>query len=126
MHAQSQVAVPLLNFYAADDSLVSPVDAQLMAAFEAGNPLQQTLEIQRGEHAYYFDRWWQQMAILTYFHTMLPTSPATTTVQATVNQTPGGAPLSAQLVSFPQLSPQQANAMLAPYICDTSLPPPAE
>jgi predicted alpha/beta-fold hydrolase len=126
MHAQSQVAVPLLNFYAADDSLVAPVDAQLMSAFESGNPLQQTLEIQHGEHAYYFDRWWQQMAILTYFHAMLPTAPATTTVQATVNQTPGGAPLSAQLVSFPRITEQQANAMLAPFACDTSLPPPAE
>jgi dienelactone hydrolase len=123
MHAQTSVTVPLLNFYSADDSLVNPEHAALMAAYESGNPLQQTVEIQRGEHAYFYDRWWQQMAILTYFHNLLPGSQNTTTA-ATVNQTPGGLPLSAQMVAIPSYSRAQADALLAPYICDTSQPPP--
>jgi len=45
MHVQSSVRVPLLNFYSADDSLVSPVDAQLMDAFEHGNANQLTLDL---------------------------------------------------------------------------------
>jgi hypothetical protein len=64
------------NFYSADDSLVSPIDAALMAAVERGNPLQRTIEVQRGEHAYFFDRWWQQKAILDYFHAPCPPTPA--------------------------------------------------
>jgi hypothetical protein len=123
MHAQTAVHVPLLNFYSADDSLVSPLHAALMAAYEAGNPLQRTIEIQRGEHAYYYDRWWQQKAILTYFHDLLPTGWQASN-QATVNQTPGGAPLASQLVPIAPLTRAQADGMLAPYICDTSQPPP--
>ncbi|MDX6465155.1 MAG: hypothetical protein QOI27_195 [Gaiellaceae bacterium] len=59
VHAQTSIRVPLLNVYSADDSLVPPVMAQLLAAYEDGNPLQQTIELQRGEHAYFYDRWWQ-------------------------------------------------------------------
>src|SRR5205823_2668976 len=57
MHAQTKVRVPLLNFYAADDSLVPAYEARMMAAYESGNALQQTIELQHGEHAYFFDRW---------------------------------------------------------------------
>ena len=67
MHAQTAVRVPLLNVYTADDSLVPAFEAKLMAAYESGNPLQRTVELQRGEHAYFFDRWWQQRSILLYF-----------------------------------------------------------
>jgi predicted alpha/beta hydrolase len=123
MHAQTSITVPLLNFYSADDSLVNPVQAQFMAAYEAGNPLQQTIEIQHGEHAYFFDRWWDQMAILTYFKDLLPTT-ASQTVSATVNQTAGGAPLSSQEVSLGNPTRASVDAQLAPYICDTSQPPP--
>jgi hypothetical protein len=38
-----------------------------MMADEVGNALQRTLEVTSGEHAYFFDRWWQQRAILLYF-----------------------------------------------------------
>jgi len=123
MHAQTAVAVPLLNFYSADDSLVSPVNAQLMSAYEQGNPLQRTIEIQHGEHAYFYDRWWQQVAILTYFHRLLPTGHRAQ-VAATVNQMAGGMPLSSQIVNFQVPTRPQADSMLAPYICDTSQPPP--
>lgn len=121
-HAQLRVSVPLLNFYAADDPLVAPFQAAMMAGYEAGNPRQLTLEIQRGNHAYYYDRWWQQMAILLYFKAMLPGAAGdpTLTIAATVNQTPGGAPLAVQLVDLGSPTRQQADSYLAPYICDTS------
>ena len=92
--------MPLLNFYAADDSLVPAFEAQMMAAYETGNPLQRTVELQRGEHAYFFDRWWQQRAVLLYFKRLLPGAARDLTVgtDATVNQTPGGSPAAAQTV----------------------------
>ncbi|MBV8300736.1 MAG: hypothetical protein JOY68_02305 [Candidatus Dormibacteraeota bacterium] len=120
MHAQTSITVPLLNFYAADDSLVNPVAAQLMDSYEQGNPLQRTVEIQKGEHAYFYDRWWDQVAILTYFSDLMPSS--ATSVDATVNQTTGvsDTALSTQEVAYTRLSRSQADALLAPYICDTT------
>jgi predicted alpha/beta-fold hydrolase len=90
-HAQTHVSVPLLNFYANDDPLVAPFQASMMAGYEGGKPQQLTLLLQRGAHAYYYDRWWQQEAILLYFKAMLPgaKSDAEITTTATVNQTPG-------------------------------------
>jgi dienelactone hydrolase len=123
MHAQTAATIPLLNFFAADDSLVLPFNAAFMAAYEQGNPLQRTIEISKGEHAYYFDRWWQQSAILTYFHDLLP-GDATITANPTVNQTPGGAAVSTQEVAISPLTPAAADAQLAPYVCDTTQPPP--
>ena len=122
MHAQTSVHVPLLNFYTADDSLVPAFEAQMMAAYEAGNSLQQTVELQRGEHAYFFDRWWQQRALLLYFKTMLPGTDhdATVGMDATVNQTPGGSAASSQTVALGAMSRASADAQLAPYICDTT------
>ena len=121
-HAQQNVTVPLLNFYAADDSLVPAFEATMMAAYESGNSLQETLELSRGEHAYFFDRWWQQRAILLYFKTVLPSAPNDLAIQtnATVNQTPGGLPASAQLADLGSPTRAEADAMLAPYICDTA------
>lgn len=122
MHAQTSVRVPLLNFYSADDSLVPAFEAQMMAAYESGNALQRTVELQRGEHAYFFDRWWQQRALLLYFKTMLPGADhdAMVGVDATVNQTPGGTAASGQVVSTGALSRAAADALLAPYVCDTT------
>jgi hypothetical protein len=94
-----------------------------MAAYEQGNPLQRTILVASGEHAYFFDRWWQQAAILTYFHTLVPgasSAPAT----PTVNQTPLGLPLSSQIVPIPTPLRAAADAALAPFVCDTSKPPP--
>lgn len=121
-HAQTQVTVPLLNFYAADDPLVHSFQATMMAGYEGGEPNQQTILLQRGAHAYYYDRWWQQEAILLYFKAMLPGagSDAEITAAATVNQTPGGAPLASQLVDLGSPTTQQADSYLAPYVCDTS------
>jgi dienelactone hydrolase len=121
-HAQTKVRVPLLNFYANDDPLVAPFQATMMAGYESGNPLQRTILIQKGAHAYYYDRWWQQQAILLYFKALLPggSTDRTVTTAATVNQTPGGAPLSQQLVDLGSPTRAEADSYLAPFICDTS------
>jgi dienelactone hydrolase len=118
MHAQTNVHVPLLDFYAADDSLVPAVTAKLMAAYASGN--EQTIELSRGEHAYLFDRWWQQRAILVYFKSLLPFASSDPTIgtDATVNQTPLGAPASTQAVDLGAPSRAWADAQLAPYVCD--------
>jgi dienelactone hydrolase len=121
MHAQTAVRVPLLNFYAADDSLVPSFEAEMTAAYSDGNPVQRTVELQRGEHAYFFDRWWQQRAILLYFKQTLPTAASDLTVGTgpTVNQTPFGTAASSQQVPLLQ-SRAWADAQLTPYVCDSS------
>jgi dienelactone hydrolase len=120
MHAQTNVHVPLLNFYAADDSLVPAFEAKMMAAYSSGN--QQTIELKRGEHAYFFDRWWQQRAILFYFRSMLPLASSDSTIgtDASVNQTPLGTPASTQTVDLGAPTRAWADAQLAPYVCDAS------
>jgi len=125
-HRQVAVRVPLLSFYANDDPLVQPFQATMMAGYERGNPLQRTILIERGAHAYYYDRWWQQRAILLYFKALLPSAAddASVTTDATVTQTPGGEPLASQLVDLGQPTRADADALLAPFICDTSQGPP--
>ncbi|MDX6437678.1 MAG: hypothetical protein QOF45_261 [Gaiellaceae bacterium] len=128
-HAQTAVRVPLLNVYAADDELVQPFHATMMAGYEAGNPLQRTLEVQKGNHAYFYDRWWQQRAALLYLKETLPDASANAAVgvEATVNRTPGGAPFGDQLVALgsPSRADADAIAFAAPYVCDTTRPSPA-
>jgi hypothetical protein len=119
MHAQPAISVPLLNFYSADDSLVNSVQAEYAAAWNLGNPLQRTIEVSRGEHAYFFDRWWQQEAILTYFKGLLPSGSDVTTA-ATANQTSGGATFTSQEIPIPSLTPAAADAQLGPYVCDAA------
>jgi hypothetical protein len=121
-HAQTSVSVPLLSFYSADDSLVAAFQARMMAAYESGNPVQRTIELQRGEHAYFFDRWWQQRAILLYFKAMLPSAGKNdaVTTAPTVSRTPGGLDAGAQTVDLGSPSRAWADAQLAPYVCDTT------
>jgi dienelactone hydrolase len=120
-HAQQRVKVPLLNVYSADDSLVPAFEAQMMAGYEVGNALQRTLEVTRGEHAYFYDRWWQQRAILLYFKTLLASAAGSAKVTATptVNQTAGGLAFGDQLVPL-TATKASADAFLAPYVCDTA------
>jgi dienelactone hydrolase len=120
-HAQQKVKVPLLNLYSADDSLVPAFQAQMMAGYEVGNALQKTLEVTRGEHAYFFDRWWQQRATLLYFKTLLNAAAGSSKVTATptVNQTAGALAFGEQLVPL-TATKASADALLAPYVCDTS------
>lgn len=125
-HRQTGVQVPLLNLYANDDPLVLPFQASMMAGYEGGNPLQRTLLLEQGAHAYFYDRWWQQRAVLLYFKTLLPGADTDSTIgtQATVNQTIGGTPAGTQLVDLGQPSRADADSQLAPFICDTSQGPP--
>lgn len=88
---QDKISVPLLNFYTADDPLVHQSHANLMAGYNSGRPLQRTFLLPAGNHAYFNDRYWQQLAILRYFKKMLPNG--LTTEAATVNSTPGGVSL---------------------------------
>jgi hypothetical protein len=91
--------VPLLGFYSADDPLVLPFHATMMAGYQAGRPLLSTIQLTRGNHAYFYDRWWQQRAILIYFKGMLPCNQGNPTIGTipTVNRTDGGAPAREQL-----------------------------
>jgi len=115
--AQEGVRAPLLSFYAADDELVPPFEASMMAAYEAGNPLQRTFVVQRGNHAYFYDRWWQQRAMLLYFKAILGAKDPTVTATPTVNQTAGGAPLSTQIVDLGVPSREWADTQVAPPPC---------
>ena len=117
--AQDQISVPLLNFYSQDDSLVQPFHAKMMAGYEQGDPLQKTVLIENGEHAYFFDRWWQQRAALEYFKKLLPGASAITTA-ATVNQTPLGEPLSEQDIDLGNPTAADSDALQAPVICPSS------
>jgi hypothetical protein len=116
---QPQITAPLLNFYSADDSLVLPAQATMLAGYEAGNQLQRTILVNRGEHAYFFDRWWQQKAILDYFEKMLGGQIGV----PTVNQTPAGAAMSTQS-SIVTATPAQSDTMSAsaPLVCGTGSP----
>lgn len=118
MHAQQSARVPLLNFYSADDSLVPPVEARMMAAYETGDPLQRTVELQRGEHAYFYDRWWQQRSILLWLKAWIGARDPGIGTDPTVNQTPLGAPASSQTVDLGGPTRAWADAQLAPYVCD--------
>jgi dienelactone hydrolase len=122
MHEQTKVRVPLLNFYTADDSLVPAFEARMMAAYESGNPIQRTIELQRGQHAYFYDRWWQQRAILLYLKATLPATARDASIRTdgSVNQTPLGAAAAAQTVDLGAPSRSWADAQLAPYVCDPS------
>jgi Serine aminopeptidase, S33 len=124
MHVQTRISVPLLNVYSQDDQLVNPEMAGFMAAFEKGNPLQRTLLVQNGMHAYFYDRWWQQGAILTYFKTLLGGGDASITTTPTVNQTPGGASFGSQLVAIDAPTPAAVDASLHGFACDPSQPAP--
>jgi hypothetical protein len=92
----------------------------------ADHSLQRTLEIARGNHAYVYDRRWQQRAVLLYFKTVLPGASGDTRIgtMPTVNRTPGGAARS-QLIDLGAPTPaRHADAQAAPFACDTAEPPP--
>jgi predicted alpha/beta-fold hydrolase len=123
--AQIDARAPLLNVYAADDPLVHAFHARMMAGYDA-SALQATLLLEHGLHAYFNDRWWQQKLALLYFKALLPgaANDAAIGTEPTVNQTPGGAPAGEQLVDLGAPTRADADALLAPYICDTSQPSP--
>jgi dienelactone hydrolase len=126
-HAQTSVGVPLLTVYAADDPLVLPFNATMMAGYAGSNPVQRTILVESGNHAYFYDRWWQQRATLLYFKGVLPGAASNFALGTlpTVNRTPGGASFGSQLVPLGAPTRADADALLAPYVCDTSRPSPA-
>ena len=91
----------------------------MMAAYNGGHANQRTLELRRGAHAYYYDRWWQQRAILLSFKALLPRAQDDRTIGTTptVNKTPGGVPAAAQLVDLGTPSRAEADALAAPSVC---------
>jgi dienelactone hydrolase len=117
--AQDRVSVPLLNFYAQDDPLVQDFQATMMAAYNAGHSNQGTVELTRGAHAYFYDRWWQERAILLFFKGLLPGAATDRAIGTapTVNQTPGGLPAGDQTVDLASPVRAQADALQAPPIC---------
>jgi len=117
--ALDNVRVPLLNFYAQDDPLVQDFQARMMVAYEQGHATQATVELTKGAHAYYYDRWWQQRAILLYFKALLPAAKDDKTIGTTptVNQTAGGAAASTQTVDLGSPTRAEADALTAPPIC---------
>jgi hypothetical protein len=123
--------VPLLNVYANDDPLVAPFQATMMAGYNGGRPLQKTILLREGLHAYFNDRWWQQRATLIYFKALLQgaSKDPTITTEPTVNQTAGGAPVGQQLVDLNTAegppTRAMADALAAPFICDTTRTSPA-
>ncbi len=119
MHAQTAVQAPLLNFYSNDDPLVQPFNASMLASYEGGQSKQRTILFQRGNHAYFYDRWWQQQAILTYFKAMLGGTSAVSATP-TVNQTAGGLTFGQQEIPLGAPSQSWGDAQLAPYVCDTA------
>ena len=124
---QLTIRAPLLGFYSADDPIVLPFHSTMMAGYQAGRPLQRTIQLTSGDHAYFYDRWWQQRAILLYFKGMLPCTQGDPTIGTTptVNQTEGGAPAREQLVDLGASTRALADAQAAPFVCDPRQPPPA-
>src|SRR5262245_55891424 len=124
---QLKIRVPLLGFYSADDPLVLPFHAAMMAGYQVGRPLLRTIQLARGDHAYFYDRWWQKRAILLYFKGMLPCNQGDSTIGTTptVNRTDGGAPAREQQVDLGAPTRALADAQAAPFVCDTRQPPPA-
>ena len=123
---QTAVTVPLVSFYSNDDSLVDPLHAQLMKGYEQGNPLRRTFLVDQGEHAYFFDRYWQQRAILIYFKAVLPGAGLIGDIrtEATLDEKPvPGQPMSSHLLPL-TTTQSQADAIVAqvPVVCPATVP----
>jgi hypothetical protein len=68
---------------------------------------------------YFYDRWWQQRAILLYFKGLLPGASNDRTIGTTptVNQMLGGLPAGDQTVDLGRPTRAEANALAAAPIC---------
>ena len=94
------VEVPALHFYAEDDELVPGYHATILASRTRSMPLQHTVLVEAGNHAYFYDRWWTQAATLEWFRTWLDPDGATTTATPTVARPPAGTPLRDQTIDL--------------------------
>lgn len=105
------VDAPGLHIYAADDELVPSWNAVALASRTAAMPSQRTLLAREGNHAYFYDRWWTQVAALEWFGTWLDPH-GTTTATPTVAQTGGGTPFRDHLVDLTGTTREDGDAEL--------------
>ncbi|MDX1621844.1 MAG: hypothetical protein R3320_12680, partial [Nitriliruptorales bacterium] len=104
------VDVPGLHFYAQDDTLVPPYHATILASRTLQMPSQQTVLVQAGNHAYFYDRWWTQAAALEWFRTWLDPDGDDTTAQPTVAKPATGTPLRGQTLDLSGTTREQGDA----------------
>lgn len=104
------VDAPGLHLYAADDALVPDYHATLLASRTLEHPLQHTLLVTAGNHAYFYDRWWTQAATLAWFRTWLDPEGEHTRARPTVTQPPAGRPLGEQTIDLDDVTREQADA----------------
>ncbi len=106
------VAAPALHLYTNDDTLVPPWNATALASRTNAMAEQHTVLLASGNHAYFADRWWTQMAALTWFGAWLDPAGAHTTATATVTQTPGGPPAADQQLDLSAVTRADGDAEL--------------
>ncbi|MBT8086218.1 MAG: hypothetical protein HKN35_01885 [Woeseia sp.] len=86
------VNAPALHFYSNDDELVPAWNATILASRTNTMADQHTVLLPFGNHAYFVDRYWTQLAALTWFGEWLDPDGSHTTATPTVNQSFGGTP----------------------------------
>ncbi|MGB5738897.1 MAG: PKD domain-containing protein, partial [Woeseia sp.] len=106
----SGVTAPALHFYANDDELVPPWNATMLASRTNTMPNQHTALLLSGNHAYFTDRYWTQLAALTWFGAWLDPDGSHTTAVPSVTQTPGGIPAGEQQIDLSGVTRAQGDA----------------
>jgi len=106
------VDVPVLAVFANDDALVAPDQARLLASRTNWMKNAQTWLLTTGNHAYYYDRWFQDMVALTYFRYWLGDARGSVTAEPTVMRTPGGAPAGEQTIDLSDVTPADGDAIV--------------
>lgn len=104
-------SVPGLHLYAQDDELVPAWNAVALASRTSTLAAHETLLVESGNHAYFYDRWWTQAAALSWFRTWLDPE-GRTTATPTVAQPVGGAPLRDQVVDLSDTTRAEGDAEL--------------
>jgi predicted esterase len=109
--------VPAIHFFAVDDELVPDWNATVLASRTLEMTDQETVLVQAGNHAYFYDRWWTQAAMLEWFRFWLGEDG--TTAEPTVAQPPLGRPLAEQIVDLSGTTREDGDAELRPGdICE--------
>lgn len=104
------VTAPALHFYTQDDTLVPPWNATLLASRTNTMDEQHTVLLPSGNHAYFTDRYWTQLAALTWFGAWLDADGSHTTSVPSVTQTPGGSPAGDQQLDLSGVTRAQGDA----------------
>lgn len=106
------VDTPAVHFHAQDDELVPSWNAVALASRTLSMPSQATVLIESGNHAYFTDRWWTQVAVLTWFETWLDGAGTVTTSEPTIAQPAAGRPLSEQTIDLSGTTREEGDAEL--------------